>query len=318
VQVTEEQAQLMQDVYGKGVERLSADNGGMQVFVGPRRAAFVSQSPDHGTGENLSRRGFYRESWGFPLHRALLQRLIFGAATQAILEAERLNESYILMVGRETCDRCIWTQGFSKRRVQTVEKTKLVEWKDPALGFFNSPHKDQCDRVSTDQELFFLNQVGENSFAREKAKNIMDTIHIGLPTTCGYNLIGSTNGYNPLVMFGVMGFAVPIQHQSVHHFFGWSFMHYTAVPMLVQKNKVRVSNLESKHPQEPTFFVGAWGCFGGSKEARARMAAKKAEEAKKAEQVNQRETRSQTRSRTRRRTRTRKRSKRATGENNNE
>ena len=97
---------------------------------------------------------------------------------------------------------------------------------------------------------------------RSYCKKIHSTTGLALPTTCGYQLVGVVpSGFETVITFAVCGFAVNITHDVVHHFHGSAFPHFTPVPILVSKDKVRIKTCPNP------FFVLSWGRSGGSRQA---------------------------------------------------
>jgi hypothetical protein len=85
---------------------------------------------------------------------------------------------------------------------------------------------------------------------------------VGIYFTCGYQLVGVVpSGFETVITFAVCGFAVNITHDVVHHFHGSAFPHFTPVPILVSKDKVRIKTCPNP------FFVLSWGRSGGSRQA---------------------------------------------------
>ena len=81
--------------------------------------------------------------------------------------------------------------------------------------------------------------------------------------------------------FIMFDFAMPLNHKRVHNFFGWSFLHCTALPILIFDNgRVHLSN-EHAEEEEDCLVIFAWGREGGKAESRLNKNMKDSESNKK-------------------------------------
>jgi len=72
-------------------------------------------------------------------------------------------------------------------------------------------------------------------------------------------------------------FAITLSHRTVHNFFGWAFVHCTALPMLIfHDGSVQLSNDDSD--DDHCIVVFAWGRSGGSPESRLNTKMKSTEQ----------------------------------------
>ena len=72
-----------------------------------------------------------------------------------------------------------------------------------------------------------------------------------------------------------MNFAIPITDESVHHFYGWTFWHCTALPVGISDDElicVKNTNNSARKVQ-----ITAWGSSGGPAHAKQRDNANAAE-----------------------------------------
>jgi len=89
-----------------------------------------------------------------------------------------------------------------------------------------------------------------------------EIIGFGMPTTCGYSItMGSECEVSHFQSYYVQNcFAVPIQNNSVHHQYAWSFPHCTALPIGILNEKIITENCSD--PKKDINLV-AWGSSGG-------------------------------------------------------
>jgi len=196
-----------------------------------------------------------------------------NASRLAIQAFTWVNDNYMSFVGYGTCDRVIWTSGTSKKRMVRVMKNDS----EPVcgvrslsntnfLGFFNSPHKDLCDVLDEVTKAKWLGDIANSPSMQDYLRGMDKICGLGLPTTCGYNVIGNPGSGKLLAYFCQMGFCVPICHTSAHHFYGWSFPHCTAMPVVVGESyKYR------NQPDEDPLVIAAWGSSGKKGHANARV-----------------------------------------------
>ena len=86
---------------------------------------------------------------------------------------------------------------------------------------------------------------------------------MGVPTICAYQYCGDTSNLNIAAMFVQLIFAFDLLHNSVHHFFAWTFVHFTPV---VRVNGERIYLFNDG--TDIDFILAAWGAGGGREEAK--------------------------------------------------
>ena len=75
-------------------------------------------------------------------------------------------------------------------------------------------------------------------------------------------------------------FAMTLSHQRVHNFFGWTFVHCTALPILIFcDGSVHVSNDDVE--DDDCIVVFAWGNSGGKNESKLNANMKDSDENRK-------------------------------------
>ena len=219
-----------------------------------------------------------------------------------------LNPGYIRLVGHHCCARQLLTSGVAKPKAAdaeghaTLEKPmnmpgskkgrKLVV---NTLGYVNSLHYDLCDLIIKSLvPLYIARFVREVKSSKRylpsekkklinKVQEINSLVGIGLPTTCAHNIICSSK--LPEVaslssLFIMFDFAMTLGHKTVHNFFGWSFVHCTALPILIfHDGTVSISNDDNE--EEHSVVVIAWGNNGGSKESQQNTKMKSRKQNKK-------------------------------------
>jgi hypothetical protein len=97
----------------------------------------------------------------------------------------------------------------------------------------------------------------------EYIKRIKTRFGIGVPTTCTYQYCGDTLNLNIAAMFVQLIFAFDLLHNSVHHFFAWTFVHFTPV---VRFNEERIYAFNGG--TDIDFILTVWGAGGGREEAK--------------------------------------------------
>jgi hypothetical protein len=152
----------------------------------------------------------------------------------------------------------IWTQGSSRFHI----------------GWASSPHRDNCDLIREKEQH---NRVYTTK-SHQKFQDYYKHHGIGMPTICGYNLVGRMDDGDKMdAQFGVMGFCLPLTHGRAHFFLAHTHEHFTAYPLLrCSDGKVILRNDTSLG--KPAVIVAAWGRSGGGKEDNA---AREAREARK-------------------------------------
>ena len=281
--------------HGSSFKRRSTPHMGFLQFHGPRRSHRVHLNPESGPGEDHFRREFHRANFLYDDQRVTFLKKVKHAAFSAKVFAAKMAPNYIHLVGKDTCDRLIWSQGMLQKVVITMnnngeEMKTYLPVVNGCLGYANAPHEDKMDLVDTDLGQKWLSNLPDCE-SKAKLMSYAEAIGIGLPTTCGYNLVGQPKpSWTWTAHFGFSFFAFPLKHKLVHHFYGWAAPHFTALPVLSSGSHVRVTN---NHCEEQCSVV-AWGENGGYWHAKARReAAKKAKEAAQQQGTQQRATQQQ-------------------------
>ena len=74
-------------------------------------------------------------------------------------------------------------------------------------------------------------------------------------------------GFCLSAFFVMFDFAMSLTHKLVHNFFGWSFVHCTALPIIISVDgSVRISN-DKNTDEDDCVVVFAWGNAAGKKES---------------------------------------------------
>ena len=94
----------------------------------------------------------------------------------------------------------------------------------------------------------------------EYIERIKTQFGIGVPTTCTYQNCGDTLNLNIAAMVVQLIFGFYLLHNSVYHFFAWTFVHFTPV-VRVKRERICVFNDRT----DIDFILAAWGA-GGSRE----------------------------------------------------
>ena len=70
-------------------------------------------------------------------------------------------------------------------------------------------------------------------------------------------------GFNVRDMFAQCYFALPVNHNTLHHFFAWKFYHFTCLNIL-EGAIIRIT----KYDHDRYFSISAWGKSVGSFDAK--------------------------------------------------
>ena len=264
--------QRMQDRVGRGFgDRNTVPCGGVNVYFGANNSKRTHPSPIYGPGTRCKvdyNRKYYSHD---EYHQELVERIDVGSSI--LLEhAKKVDKDYMefmerisVLTERRTCARLLWTQGTSKRRITYLEKgEKLVTKEIPvrrnynAIGFYNKPHFDLKDKISSEKVMKIWKKKERYSKRAIKLRKMMETIGIGFPTTVGYNFVSPEDVVNIRAYFMIWGFVTPLTKRSFHHFYGWSLPHCSVVPIFMNKSIVRITN--NHNNEEENVYIGAFGC----------------------------------------------------------
>ena len=122
------------------------------------------------------------------------------------------------------------------------------------LFFGCFPHKDTRDILSENfgSHIFrAYSTIKEDSVSRYINK-IKLRHGIGLPTTCGYHHC-EKEGLDVRALFDKSYFALPVNHNTLHHFFAWKFYRLTLFPIL-EGETIRITN----HDHDKYFGIASW------------------------------------------------------------
>jgi len=172
---------------------------GINLYMGERLSTMTTQSPNQGRGKGLIHADYYRKYYSYAEKRLTPQSKLRHAGKAVIDLFRRVNDNYLSFVGYKTCNRAIWTSGITSKRIYrqwlpsnkstptwTEEMTTLANY----LGFCNSPHRDLTDMVKDGTVDRWIGAIGEQSLMKGYVEKLQRQIGVGLPTTCGYNLVG--------------------------------------------------------------------------------------------------------------------------------
>ena len=264
----------MYETVGEGhSDRVCAQCVGTNVCFGPRCSNRPKPSPNSGTGENIYESSYYRQSYELPQAQAIIEAQVDALGGNIVMLARSVNSNIFNFLGPEVCSKNIWTQGYPSSKQGKRGKKQC-----PVLGFANDPHLDKCDLLSEELQMKWMLEVNEvlfnskDPFAKqvcEKLVDLQESLGLGLPTTCGCICCheneqdaGCDSIQQHFACDG-LGISVPIVDLSVHHFYGWAFVHRTSLCLRILDNTVYTRNSEEKKD----FVLAAWGRSGGSAEA---------------------------------------------------
>ena len=274
----------------KGTKRRCTQNKGIYLTLGPRLSHRPKPNPVIQEENKLHFSDFYRQEWKCQESMYLLRSKLCHAGECVRQRSVALNPGYMKLVGHYCCARQLLSSGVCKFKedqcrdesMDTSAKGKKgnnVE--DNPIGYVNSLHDDTCDLIQKEYVPLFMERfislvrssknysAGTKSKLIKKLKEINSLIGLGFPTTCGHNIICNESLEKVAKvssLFIMFDFAMTLSHKTVHNFFGWAFVHCTALPMLIfHDGSVQLSNDDADDDHSVVVF--AWGNNGGSKES---------------------------------------------------
>lgn len=240
------------DSYGKGFgSRTGANSVSMNVYLDERMSGRPHPSPFVSKDEvHLMQYG----NANFKQHvmRASILKPVNRLLTGVVCLAKQVNAPLMSLIG-ESCTKGIATSGI----MYSNGKSSRIY----LYGFANSSHVDNKDKLSGKTLQHAKNAIEEmNSTCLKEAISYPE---FGLPTTCGYQVLGESRDakYSQYFCLGGLGIAVAIEHGSTHHFMGSMFKHNTGVAVLYHSN----GNI-SIGAADPSILTFAWGKAGGSEQ----------------------------------------------------
>ena len=280
-------------VFGKGFgSRDRCKNGGQLVMAGPSLSNRPLNSPDHGRGSGRYNAPYFRSYFkDQPIRDIVLKKI--NLAGELVLNTFReANDTYNSFVGYDTPNRGLYTgASFGSPQSNCLD----------VLSYVNEKHRDTKDKADVQIAEKELEELPKESAGYVHVKKIKDRISLGIPTTCGYNIVDHEDnvkfkGVRPELnaYFCQHGFCVPLRHGWAHQMFAWAFNHFTSLAVLLHQDKYQYRNAG----QDFKVVIAAWGNWGSASHHRSarekrkikRDQQKRREEKKKRQTVaNQRE-----------------------------
>ena len=148
-----------------------------------------------------------------------------------------------------------------------------------------------AETVTGDKDINSLFELlKEGSAVHQYIKRLKDRYGLGMPSTCGYNIVGVQNQEQMVGYFTQAHFSVRLHHCHVHHFLGFlaHFPHCTEVPFLLYGDAMDSCMVQNHSNSENDFRnIIAWGAFGGTPEYRRRRAAREAAQQAERDRIRQ-------------------------------
>ena len=241
------------DVYGNiGFgDRQICKTVGLNVYSGLRsNGRRVHPSPITGPSL-LTSSQYFRETWDMtlmPVIQKVVNNLTKHAADHGVKCDRKMNN---LLFALNT--------GYRSRMRRHCRVSIITCGSNKSIGFGCTNHVDKQDKCS--QEL--QEKVHEVTLSTKKTRNfktVMELIGVGVPTTCGYKLIVDKEmdvGEKYVVAYFIMsgfGCCVRIHSELYHFFYGYTFSHSTAIPVVVDGDEVLY--------YDAGVNVFAWGAAG--------------------------------------------------------
>ena len=271
-------------------DRSCAERVGTNVYFGARYSSRPRPSPNSGSGPNIYESRYYRESYKLAQVQSIIEACVEGLGRNIVTMAKTMNTNIFNFLGPEVCSKNIWTQGYPSTTVGKRRKKGLA-----VLAFANDPHVDKGDLLSDEIQGEWMVEVSDMlsksdmlSVPEELSKSeeseyrpfvhkvctklveLKNTFGLGLPTTCGYAYCYENeedvgrDSVQQYFAYDGLGIAVPIVDGSVHHFYGWAFVHRTSLCLRIFEDRVYYCNTKEQND----FILAAWGRSGGSSEAK--------------------------------------------------
>ena len=127
------------------------------------------------------------------------------------------------------------------------------------LVFGCYPHRENCDILSEHlvshrlQSYLSIKQGGLFMYIN----NVKSRHVIRLPTTCGYHRV--------IYMYSKSYFSVPVNHNTLHHFFASTFYHFPCLHIL-KEAVISITN----YNYGKYFSIAAWVIFGVSYDSKVK------------------------------------------------
>lgn len=249
--------------------RARCDSKGFNFYIGERGSNQASTSSFQDTTV-VRHSQYHRETFNTILSIKIhsISNELSKAATSFSKSCDYLMDQVSVL----DCDRNMNNDIITKRgcRVKIITCGNKV-----LLGFCCSMHKDTNDYLyeSLDEvmdkikSVYKTSEEGDKIFRNYLAKWFKYADGVGVPTTCVYQFLGSTNikeqdhtlDFHIYFLMDDFKVAVKIASHVAHTFHSYSFYHCTAVPCVIVDGKVFY------HHKDLNIF--AWGAGGSKKKA---------------------------------------------------
>ena len=165
-------------------------------------------------------------------------------------------------------------RGYSRISILTMGDIKNI-------GFANGSHidcGDYCDVTTQtcrelllkDRSCILSSPITRCNDRLNYAKTMIDTVGIGVPTTCGHCIYFDKNSQfveddvKAYFCCNDLGISMKLQSNMYHHFHAYAFSHQTSVPIVVKNHKVYYTDTGVN--------AVAWGNGGAAGKQRRRVA----------------------------------------------
>ena len=225
---------------GLGTKRKRTQNRGIFVSLGPRLSSRPRPNPVIQDKNKLHFSDFYRQNWNSQDSMYLLCHK-FCHGTECVRKRSiALNPMYMRLVGHHCCARQLLSSGIykcdgsekdvhSKKSKNNSKKNSVVN----TLGYVNSLHLDTCDLILKSLVPLYIAKFirdiksskkyhfSEKRKLIKKVEEISSLVGMGLPTTCGHNIICDSKLKDIASLsslFIMFDFAMTLGHKTVHNF----------------------------------------------------------------------------------------------------
>ena len=222
---------------------------------------------------------YYSQSWNFT-GMPLLSKYVNILTTEALQQSLFIDplQKQLLDIGTLQCLCNMSTnklqRGYSRISILTMGDI----WN---IGFANGSHidiGDYCDvttetlrNIIADEESYIWNSQSTKAKARLRyAQNMMASVGIGVPTTCGHCIYFDDRSkfkeddVKAYFCCNDLGISMKLQSNMYHHFHAYGFSHQTSVPVIVKDGMV--------HYTDTGVNAVAWGNGGAAGKQRRQVA----------------------------------------------
>ena len=195
---------------------------------------------------------YYSQSWNFT-GMPLLSKYVNILTTEALQQAGSIDPLQKRLLDVGTLQYYVpemptnkLQRGYSRISILTLD---FANGTHVDCGDHHKSTTETCSTIIDDYASCGLNSESNKKKARlQYARNMISTVGIGVPTTCGHcifigeNSIFAEDDVMAYFCCNDLGISMQLQSNMYHHFHGYGFSHQTSVPIVVKDKKVYYTN----------------------------------------------------------------------------